>query len=239
MQYFIVSIVGMLAVVATIIIIVNAIGPDQQNNNTGKIPGHQPREDVIVYFKEMPASLDAFASSYGVKLIFARPEIKMAAFETMPELEPGAKSAIAQNFLANVSKDSKVKGTEFDTFMFVDTTMDYTQPWVVTPEDLERNNTSYVPDKVSVGFWRMPPSLDEFGAKYGGTLVNSSVDYGLNVNYRLKFATFTTNNMTDFIKKVSSDPYVSSAAPIQIGHIPGHISNESLYRQNIYTNITK
>ena len=40
------------------------------------------REVVIVYFKEMPVSLNKFASENGGKLVFVNEDIKMAAFET-------------------------------------------------------------------------------------------------------------------------------------------------------------
>src|SRR5665648_1283676 len=51
------------------------------------IPPKEPvgpafRESVIVYFEEMPGSLEDFASQYGVKLTFAKEDIQMAAFET-------------------------------------------------------------------------------------------------------------------------------------------------------------
>lgn len=189
------------------------VKPDNGKSNL-KTP--DLREDVVVYFKEMPSSLEEFASSYGVKLIFANADIKMAAFETNPILTPGETSVLTEEFIDKVSKDARVESAERDWVKFTDPSEKYTgQKVIVTPEDL--NGTGYAPDEVVVGFWRMPPSLEEFGAKYGGKLINSSVDD------ELKFATFNTSDMTGFINKVSSDPYVSSAEPnviFSIGSYP-------------------
>ena len=172
--------------------------------------GSQPREDVVVYFKDMPSSLQDFASAHDVKLIFSKPDIKMAAFETMSVQQPGKKSVVSQNFIATMAKDPTVESAELDGFMFTDTTKNYTsQPMILTLEDLKKNNSEYIPNEVIVGFWKIPSSLDEFGAKYGGTIKNSSVD----INYGLKFATFNTNNITSFINNVSTDPYVRYIEP--------------------------
>lgn len=115
------------------------------------------REDVIVYFKEMPSSLQDFASAHGVRLIFSKLDIKMAAFETMPVLQPGKESTVAQNFIANVSNDPRVESAEFDGFMFTNSTKNYTgQPTIITPEDMKKSNADYAPNEVTVGFWKMP-----------------------------------------------------------------------------------
>ena len=64
---------------------------------------------------------------------------------------------------------------------------------------------------MDVGFWRLPPSLEEFASGYGATLVS--------VNEVLLAATLETNDVTGFVKKISTDPYVSYAEPVGIGHI--------------------
>ena len=189
------------------------------------------REDVIVYFKQTPSSLQDFASEYGVKLIFVKPDIGMAAFETSTIRQPNTTSSIAQSFITAVSKDSRVESAELDGAVFVNSSENYTsQPIIHTPADYQRTNTNYVQNKVDIGFWKLPQSLSEFGDKYGATLINSSVDS------ELKFATFSTNDMTGFINNVSTDPYVRSASPVEIGHVSGYTTNDPWFANQWYLN---
>lgn len=73
--------------------------------NISNIKKPDYRESVVVYFKEMPASVDDFASSYNVTPIFVKEDIKMAAFETSPRKEPGVTSQKTKEFIEQVSND--------------------------------------------------------------------------------------------------------------------------------------
>ncbi|ADC64416.1 peptidase S8 and S53 subtilisin kexin sedolisin [Ferroglobus placidus DSM 10642] len=169
------------------------------------------REVVIVYFKEIPPSLEKFAAKYGGKLIFAKEDIKMAAFETNPIKKPGKTSKVTLDFIERVSKDPIVEKAFEDGFMFVKAGEVYKpEPKVVYPEDLEKQGIKKgeILNKVIVGFWKLPPSLDEFAAKHGGKLVEfNKADRALLTAY------FETDNATEFIKSASKDPYVRSVAP--------------------------
>lgn len=174
------------------------------------------REDVIVYFKEMPASLEEFASKYGGKLIFAKQDIKMAAFETVPIGRPAQTSQRTLDFIKEVSNDSRVERAYRDEFEFIRPDEKYSpEPKIMYPEDMK---DEYVPNKVIVGFWRRPPSLDDFASKHGGKLI-----YYEEV---LMFAGFEVSNISEYISKVSTDPYVSSAHPDGIGSIFGSTSGD-------------
>lgn len=178
------------------------------------------REDVIVYFKEMPASLEEFASRYGVKLIFVKQDIKLAAFETNPVGRPGEVSKATLDFINEVSKNPLVEEAFHDGFMFTRPDREYSsEPKLTYPEDMR---DEYVPNEVIVGFWRFPPSLEEFASKHGGKLKN--FDDADNV---LKSALFETNNITEFIKKVSTDPYVRYAEPNGIVRIADVLENNT------------
>ena len=167
------------------------------------------RDAVIVYFNEMPASLEEFASDYSVKLIFVKEEIKMAAFETEPISMPMETSQRTLDFIEEVSKDLCVEKAYEDGFMFVDTKKLYTpEPKIIYPEDFDREGAEYIPNEVIVGFWRLPPSLEEFASRYGAKLKNFD-----KANEFLLFAVFETDDATGFIKKISTDPYVDSCGP--------------------------
>ena len=93
--------------------IVEEVPPKKDITPSVVIPPKEPvgptfRESVIVYFEEMPASLDEFTSQYGVKLIFLNAEIKMAAFETNPTGRPAQTSQVTLDFINEASKDSLV-----------------------------------------------------------------------------------------------------------------------------------
>ncbi len=172
------------------------------------------REDVIIYFKEMPESLEEFASKYNVKLIFAKQDIKFAAFETNPVGRPGEVSNATLNFINEVSKNPLVEEAFHDGFMFTRQDSEYSsEPKLTYPENMK---DEYVPNQVIVGFWRFPPSLDEFASKHGGQLKN----FG-DADNVLKSALFETNNITEFIKNVSTDPYVRYAEPNGIARTAG------------------
>jgi serine protease len=178
------------------------------------------RDAVIVYFNEMPASLDEFASEYGVKLIFVKEEIKMAAFETEPSSMPMDTSQHTLDFVEEVSKDPCVEKAYEDGYMFVDTKKLYTpEPKITYPEDFDRQGAEYIPNEVCVGFWRLPPSIEEFASRYGAKLKDFD-----NANEFLLFAVFETDDATGFIKKISTDPYVDSCAPLGVVH--GYTQND-------------
>jgi serine protease len=173
------------------------------------------RDAVIVYFNEMPTSLGEFASEYGVTVIFVKEEIKMAAFETEPSSMPMETSQRTLDFVEEVSKDPCVEKAYEDGSMFVDPKKRYEpEPEIVYPEDFVKQGVEYVPNKVIVGFWRLPPSLEEFASKYDAKHKNFGEAYEV-----LLFAVFETDDVTEFIKRVSTDPYVRYAHPDPIGHI--------------------
>lgn len=174
------------------------------------------REVVVVYFREMPASLDEFASRYGGKLIFAKLDIKLAAFETNPIARSAQTSQQTLDFINRISKDSSVEKAYRDEFEFIRSDEEYSpEPRVIYPEDMK---DEYVPNKVIVGFWRRPPSLEDFASKHGGKLT-----YYEEV---LMFAAFDVSNISEFIGKVSTDPYVRYAHPDSIGSILGSGSGD-------------
>lgn len=177
------------------------------------------REDVIVYFKEMPASLEEFASNYGGKLIFAKQDIKMAAFETVPIGRPAQTSQRTLDFINEVSNDSSVEKAYRDEFEFIRPDEKYSpEPKLMYPEDMR---DEYVPNEVIVGFWRFPPSLEDFAYKYNGKLMNFD-----DANNVLLSAKFETSNITEFIKKISTNPYVRYAEPNGIGSFFGSTSGD-------------
>ena len=172
------------------------------------------RDAVIVYFNEIPASLDEFASEYSVKLIFVKEDIKMAAFETEPSSMPMETSQRTLDFIEEVSKDPCVEKAYEDGSMFVDTKELYKpEPEIIYPEDYDKKGWKYVPNNAMVGFWRFPQSLEEFAFRYDAKLKN----FG-EANEVLLFATFETDDITEFIKRVSTDPYVRHAAPNGVVH---------------------
>jgi len=179
------------------------------------------REVVIVYFKEMPPSLEKFAAKYDGKLIFIKEDIKMAALETNPIKMPGKTSRVTLDFIEKVSKDPIVEKAFEDRFMFVKPGEVYKpEPKVVYPEDMKDN---YVPNEVIVDFWRMPPSLEEFAKKY-----NAKIKRVSNV---LMSATFEVNNISEFIKKVSADPYVMDVTPNGLGFYADYTPNDPKWNQ--------
>jgi len=182
------------------------------------------REVVIVYFREMPPSLDKFTAKYGGKLIFAKEDIKMAAFETNPIKMPGKTSRVTLDFIEKVSKDSIVEKAFEDRFMFVKVGEEYRpEPKVVYPEEYDKKGIKYIPNEVIVGFWRMPPSLEEFAKKY-----NAKIKRVSNV---LMFATFEVNNISEFIRKVSADPYVMDVTPNGLGFYADYTPNDPYWNQ--------
>lgn len=177
----------------------------------GELPMPKFREDVIIYFKEMP-ELGAFASKYRGRLIFVKPDIKMAAFETSPIGRPGKTSQQILDFINEVSKDPLVEKAYQDGFMFIKPEKVFSlEPKIAYPEDFDIKGLAYAPKEVKVGFWRLPSSLEEFASKYGAKLVY--------VEDVLLFAVFETDDSTEFIKKISTDPYVRHAEPNGIVHI--------------------
>lgn len=174
------------------------------NTGIGELPTSVSREVVIVYFKEMPVSIEEFASKYGGKPVFVKQDIKMVAFETKPEKRPGVTSQQTLDFITRVSKDPLVEESFEDGFMFFNTKKNYSQkPLIQGPEYYNKLGLEYVPNKVRVGFWRFPPSLEEFASRYGGTLMNLS-----DAGRVLKSASFETSNISEFINEISTDPYV-------------------------------
>jgi serine protease len=165
------------------------------------------RETVIVYFGEMPASLEEFALKYGGKLIFAKEDIRMAAFETNPVVTIGEINQQTLDFVGVVSRDPCVEKAFRDTFMFIRLGDQYsTQPEIKYPQEYDEKGLEYIHNAVEVGFWRLPPSLEEFASKYGGKIVHFEEE--------LLFAGVKeVSDVTEFIGKVSSDQYVRYAHP--------------------------
>ena len=173
------------------------------------------RDAVIVYFNKMPASLDEFASEYGVTVIFVKEGIKMAAFETEPSSMPMETSQRTLDFVEAVSKDSRVEKAYEDGFLFVSPNEVYApEPEIEYPADFDKKGWEYIPNEVIVGFWRLPPSLEKFASEYGAKLKNFD-----NANEFLLFAVFETDDATEFIKRISTDPYIKHATPNGVGHI--------------------
>ncbi len=172
----------------------------------GELPMPAFREDVIVYFKEMPLSLEKFASKYGGKPIFIKQDIKMAAFETNPNGRTGEVSQRTLDFINETSKDTSVEKAYHDGFMFIKPEKMFSpEPQITYPEDFDIKGLAYAPKEVKVGFWRLPSSLEEFASKNGAKLVY--------VEDVLLFAVFETDNTTEFFKNISTDPYVRHAEP--------------------------
>jgi serine protease len=172
------------------------------NQSSYDFPSH--REAVIVYFKEMPASMDGFASLYCVTTIFVKDDIRMAAFETEPQFIHGVTGEKTQKVIAKMSNDSRIEQVKKDMYMFVDKKQEINAtPEVRYPEYYIQKGIDYVPNQVIIGFWRLPSSLEEFGAHYGGRPIN--VTEG---DLELQSVLFETEDIRGFIDRVSKDPYV-------------------------------
>ncbi|GEM_PF-3766377 len=177
------------------------VTPDKEG-----IPMPVFREAVIVYFKEMPASIEEFTSKYGGKLIFNKPDIKMAAFETKTIGETGKISQITLDFITEVSKNPLVEKAFHDEFMFIRPDKVYLPETKITyPGEFDKKGWPYISTEVKVGFWRQPSSLNEFATNYGVKLKS--------LDEVLLFAVFETDNATEFFKKISANPYVRHAEP--------------------------
>ncbi len=158
-------------------------------------------EFIIAYFREMPESADEFAAAYGIKPVFVKDEIKMAAFEVENHLVLGVSDGKTGEAIEKLSNDSRVEMVKKDTYMFTGGETEIkTTPTVKYPEDYK---DGYVPNQVMVGFWRLPQSLEEFGAKYGGKPVNIS-ESDLNI----QMVMYETQDMRGFIDRASKDRYV-------------------------------
>ncbi len=182
------------------------------NTGVGELPMSVFGEVVIVYFREMPASLEEFASKYSGKLVFVKQEIKMAAFETKSEKRPGVTSQQTLDLIDRVSKDTLVETAFEDGFLFLGKNNYSQKPLIQGPDYYTKLGYEYVPNRVRVGFWRFPPSLEGFASRYGGKLMNLS-----DADKVLKHASFETSNITEFIDKIANDPYVRSVALWDIG----------------------
>jgi serine protease len=173
-----------------------------------RVPRDPPyREVVIVYFAEMPPSLEGFGLRYSGRLIFAKEDIKMAAFETNSVATIGEINQQTLGFVGEVSRDPCVEKAFRDTFMFIRSDKEYsTQPKITYPQEYDEKGLEYTHNKVEVGFWRLPPSLEEFASKYGGRIVLLEEEL-------LFVSVEEVSDVAEFIGKVSSDPYVSYAHP--------------------------
>lgn len=181
------------------------------NPGIGDLSMPKFREDVIINFREMP-ELGGFASKYRGRVIFIKPDMKMAVFETNPVGRSGETSQRTLDFINGVSKDPLVEKAYKDGFMFTRPDKMYpSQAEIIYPEDYDKEEIKYAPNKVIVGFWRLPTSLEEFAFKYGVAIKS--------VDETLLFAAFETDNASGFIKNVSTNPYVRYAHPDPIGSI--------------------
>ncbi len=184
------------------------------NEGTPNLTELNHREAVIVYFKITPTSVNEFASSYGVKPIFAKENISMVAFETSPNKKPGVTSQKTLEFIEQVSKDPNVVSVKEDTYMFINKNDTISVSAKVTyPEDLDRSGIEYAAGEVIVGFWRIPP-FSAFCAKRGVTLDNVT-----ETNNDLQYAIFKIDKMNNFINSASRDPYVRYVKPYVIGQV--------------------
>lgn len=203
------------------------------DNNIGQTDKKKPdfRESIIVYFKEMPGSMDKFASSYGVTPLFVKDDIRMAAFESSPQKEPGITSKSTKDSIEKISKDPIVESVKEDTSMFINKKSQIkAEANIVTPKDCDRNGTIYSQNKVVVGFWRFPASLDKFAEKYGGKLIDLT-----DGDLSLQKAVFETSNSTDFINKISNDPYIKYAYPdMVVGHVTGYTPNDAYWNTDYH-----
>ena len=82
------------------------------------------------------------------------------------------------------------------------------------PEDYDRRGFEYVPNQVSVGFWRIPPSLEEFSARCGGKPIDLTES-----DLKFKWVLFETEDMNGFIDRASQDPYVRNVELNGIFHM--------------------
>jgi hypothetical protein len=119
------------------------------------------KEVVIVYFKEMPKSIDEFAAAYDVTPIFVKEDIKMAAFETNPVKIGGVVSEKTTQAIEKISKDLIAESVKRDTYMFVDPNAEIEKTTSVRYPDYTQKDVEPIPNQVIVGFWRLPPSLED------------------------------------------------------------------------------
>jgi hypothetical protein len=169
------------------------------NQTPNKAP--DKREVVIVYFKEMPESMKQFAYSYDIVPIFIKEEIKIAAFDLKPIITDKM-DVDTTAIIEKISKDPLVELAKRDTYYFVDREKEInTTTSVKYPKDYRDGD--YVPDEVVVGFWRLPPYIEEFGIKYGGKPIDV---YG--ATSFLPYILYETGDMESFIDLASKDPYV-------------------------------
>ncbi|WP_081477318.1 S8 family peptidase [Methanocella arvoryzae] len=121
-----------------------------------------------------------------------------------------------------MANNSRVESVKKDTYMFLNKTRTIqTKPEITYPEELKKKGIGYKSDRVTVGFWKLPASLDEFGKKYGGKLVQPT-----DGDLKLQSIVYETDNIDNFINKASSDPYVSNICPAITGHIDGYSPND-------------
>jgi serine protease len=199
-------------IAANALITENPVDGKSGNLESGELDTRAPRdppyrEVVIVYFAEMPPSLEGFGLKYGGKLIFAKEDIKMAAFETNSVATIGAINQQTLDFVGEVSRDPCIEKAFRDTFMFIRSDKEYsTRPKITYPQEYDEKGLEYTHNKVEVGFWRLPPSLEEFASKYGGRIVLFEEEL-------LFVSVEEVSDVAEFIRKVSSDPYVSYAHP--------------------------
>lgn len=162
------------------------------------------RESVIVYFKQMPQSIKGFARKYGMATIFVKQDIKMVGFETMPEGKSGETSQRTLDIVSALSNDPLVEKAFRDEYRFINSKKNYsTGPIIQGPEYFENLGISYNHSIVRITFFRTPSSLEGFASRYGVKLMELTEGDKFFMS-----AGFETNNISDFINKISTDPYV-------------------------------
>ncbi|WP_148266582.1 hypothetical protein [Methanocella arvoryzae] len=87
------------------------------------------------------------------------------------------------------------------------------KPEIVYPADLDEKGVEYDHNIVTIGFWKLPGSLERFGDKYDGKVYRLTEE-----NLHLQSIEYETNNQTDFIDRASKDPLVKYIHPVGIGH---------------------
>ncbi|MGA9138655.1 MAG: hypothetical protein WBZ29_00415 [Methanocella sp.] len=162
------------------------------------------REAVIVYFRDNPSSMNAFSGSYNITPIFYKADIRMAVFETVVNQFPLVISNKTREVIEKLSQDPLVELAYRDTFLFLDRREPINTTASVTyPEEYDKKGWEYVPHQLMVGFWRIPPSIEEFSARCGGRPVNLTES-----DLEFKWVLFETEDMNGFIDRASQDPYV-------------------------------
>ena len=137
---------------------------------------------------------------------FVKSDIDMAVFRTNGISTPEMPSQITRDVINNMSNDPLVESVNNNSYLLAGKDLTNGTPVIHGLEYFNQNGWKYIPNKVSITFWRLPPSIDEFGSTNGGTLDNWTNAESL--SYQV--AIYDADNVSDFIQRASSNPYVSN-----------------------------